>query len=213
MTKYQQLIEKMDLNDAEFKSDIEIILDEIISSPANADIEVLSIYLDWILNLSKLLNQQSTMINVERDFYFSEDFINVFNNGICESEHLDEAYHILSTVLSTVEDVDQPVLLKFAFFEAFFKYKAKKDQKEYSKLASEITAMLRYKNHIYGDAALNPTPFFTSTDPLTLISIQLNNKVMRILSSQNKEEELEDAALDIIGYFVLFIIYYEKNNV
>lgn len=66
---------------------------------------------------------------------------------------------------------------------------------------NNIRDILLEKNRKYGDAVLNPDQVFSSTDPIELINVRLDDKLSRIRNRQSDENE--DAELDLIGYLIL----------
>jgi hypothetical protein len=69
--------------------------------------------------------------------------------------------------------------------------------------------MLVEKNLKYGDSALNPVRIFSTADPLEQIKVRIDDKLSRIKSAQNDEDE--DVLLDLLGYLVLYKIARERR--
>ncbi|MCK5617053.1 hypothetical protein KAR91_85110 [Candidatus Pacearchaeota archaeon] len=65
----------------------------------------------------------------------------------------------------------------------------------------DIKDMLLAKNRKYGDSAVNPCRIFSKASPLEQINVRLDDKLSRIMSGQDDEDE--DVELDIIGYLIL----------
>ena len=63
-----------------------------------------------------------------------------------------------------------------------------------------IQDILLEKNRKYGDSAINPCRIFSKADPLEQINVRLDDKLSRLESGQ--EDEDEDVELDIIGYLI-----------
>jgi hypothetical protein len=215
MQNYKELIADLDLDDSKFKSSIEKIQDLIINNQFSMDIETLQTFLDFVLNSLKLINSDMNQSTIDISLYENDTFIHIFSDpSIVHEMSILRAYQMLYAMISNIgiDYNDQKTALMLGFFEGIYKYKALLDNTSLQEQKENITAMLRYKNHVYGNAALNPVPFFTSVDPLTLIEIQLNNKVMRILSKSNRKLELEDAIVDLIGYLILYVKYLEEKS-
>lgn len=70
--------------------------------------------------------------------------------------------------------------------------------------------MLIEKNRKYGDSALHPTRIFSKLSPVEQINIRIDDKLSRVLSGQNDEDE--DIDLDLIGYLFLRIIAKRRNS-
>jgi hypothetical protein len=64
-----------------------------------------------------------------------------------------------------------------------------------------IAELLLEKNRKYGASALNPVRIFSSADPVEQINVRIDDKLSRIASNQDDDEE--DAELDLIGYLIL----------
>lgn len=65
----------------------------------------------------------------------------------------------------------------------------------------KMAAFLVEKNTMYGNAILHSPNIFSNTTPLQKIADRLDDKVSRVISG--KENDPEDAKLDIIGYLLL----------
>ena len=68
-------------------------------------------------------------------------------------------------------------------------------------VCAEIQELLLDKNRKYGDSAIHPVRIFSKADPLDQIDTRIDDKLSRILSGQ--EDDDEDVELDLIGYLVL----------
>ena len=66
---------------------------------------------------------------------------------------------------------------------------------------NKIEKLLVEKNRKYGDAALTPLNVFSSLNSTSSILIRLDDKLSRLLSDQNDDDE--DIILDILGYLFL----------
>lgn len=69
-------------------------------------------------------------------------------------------------------------------------------------VCDEIRDLLLEKNRKYGDSALNPVRIFSKADPLEQIRVRLDDKLSRLASAQNNDDE--DVMLDLLGYLVLY---------
>lgn len=63
-----------------------------------------------------------------------------------------------------------------------------------------IKELLLDKNRKYGNSALEPLRIFSSSDPMEMIRIRIDDKLSRIKNTKNDDE---DAELDLIGYLIL----------
>jgi hypothetical protein len=79
-------------------------------------------------------------------------------------------------------------------------------------VCDEIKELLLAKNRKYGDSALNPVRVFSKASPLEQIKVRLDDKISRLQSAQNDEDE--DVITDLIGYLILLkiVISREKEN-
>ena len=82
-------------------------------------------------------------------------------------------------------------------------------QKLIAEECDNIKEILLEKNRKYGDSAINPCRIFSKADPLEQINVRLDDKLSRIMSGQDDEDE--DPELDIIGYLILKRIAKLKN--
>lgn len=64
-----------------------------------------------------------------------------------------------------------------------------------------IEQVLILKNRKYGNSALEPKRIFSRADPIEQIKVRLDDKLSRLMSGQQDEDE--DVELDLIGYLVL----------
>lgn len=76
-----------------------------------------------------------------------------------------------------------------------------KTQEQIVAVCDEIKELLLAKNRKYGDSAINPVRIFSKADPLEQINVRLDDKLSRLASRQNDEDE--DVELDLIGYLIL----------
>lgn len=74
-------------------------------------------------------------------------------------------------------------------------------EKEVTEILDDLREMLFAKNRKYGDAALNPQRTFATASAVELINVRLDDKLSRIKSRQNDEDE--DPYRDMLGYLVL----------
>ncbi|MBO4640855.1 MAG: hypothetical protein J5710_13980 [Treponema sp.] len=65
--------------------------------------------------------------------------------------------------------------------------------------------LLLYKNKKYGDSAINPKKIFYKGDSTNSILIRLDDKLSRILNSEEEKPRINDCC-DIIGYLTLLLI-------
>lgn len=75
-------------------------------------------------------------------------------------------------------------------------------QRLITEVCDEIRELLLEKNRRYGDSALNPVRIFSKANPLEQIRVRLDDKLSRLASAS--EDEDEDVFLDLIGYLVLY---------
>jgi hypothetical protein len=76
---------------------------------------------------------------------------------------------------------------------------------------AEIKRILLEKNRKYGNAALEPKKIFSQVEARERMNIRLDEKVSRLLSMQ--EDEDEDILLDITGIYLLRRILDRQDNV
>lgn len=74
-------------------------------------------------------------------------------------------------------------------------------QKMIAEECDGIKEMLLEKNRKYGNSALNPIRVFSKADPYEQINVRLDDKLSRIRSAQDDEDE--DVDKDLIGYLIL----------
>jgi len=74
-------------------------------------------------------------------------------------------------------------------------------QRLIAQVCEGVKNILLEKNRKYGDSAVNPKRIFSKADPIEQINVRLDDKMSRIMSGQQDEDE--DVELDIIGYLVL----------
>ena len=71
--------------------------------------------------------------------------------------------------------------------------------------------LLLYKNHKYGDSAINPKKIFYKGDSTNSILIRLDDKLGRVMSNTEEKPRVNDVA-DIIGYCTLLLISMEVTS-
>jgi hypothetical protein len=74
----------------------------------------------------------------------------------------------------------------------------------------EVSEMLLNKNRKYGDSAINPLRVFSRSDSVEQIDVRIDDKLSRIASRQNDEDE--DVIMDLIGYLILRRIAMRKEK-
>ena len=74
----------------------------------------------------------------------------------------------------------------------------------------EIKTLLLSKNRKYGDSALNPVRVFSKASPMEQLKVRLDDKLSRMQSAQNDEDE--DVITDLIGYLVLYKIAFSREK-
>jgi hypothetical protein len=77
-------------------------------------------------------------------------------------------------------------------------------------LLNEIELMLIEKNRKYGNSALEPKRIFSRASNIEQIKVRIDDKLSRISSAQNDEDE--DVINDLIGYLVLLKIAKRNQN-
>jgi len=75
---------------------------------------------------------------------------------------------------------------------------------------NEIEIMLIEKNRKYGNSALEPKRIFSRASNIEQIKVRIDDKLSRISSAQNDEDE--DVINDLIGYLVLLKIAERNQN-
>lgn len=80
-------------------------------------------------------------------------------------------------------------------------------QKAISDTVEKIKIMLLEKNRKYGNSALEPVRIFSRAEPTEQLKVRLDDKLSRVQSGQQDEDE--DVILDLIGYLVLYLIAME----
>lgn len=73
-----------------------------------------------------------------------------------------------------------------------------------------IESLLVEKNRKYGDAALNPSRIFSKADPVEQIKVRIDDKLSRLASGQQDEDE--DVETDLIGYLLLLKIARKRKQ-
>jgi hypothetical protein len=75
---------------------------------------------------------------------------------------------------------------------------------------NEIEIMLIEKNRKYGNSALEPKRIFSRASNIEQIKVRIDDKLSRISSAQNDEDE--DVINDLIGYLVILKIAERNQN-
>jgi hypothetical protein len=75
---------------------------------------------------------------------------------------------------------------------------------------NEIEIMLIEKNRKYGNSALEPKRIFSRASNIEQIKVRIDDKLSRISSAQNDEDE--DVINDLIGYLVILKIAKRNQN-
>ena len=78
-------------------------------------------------------------------------------------------------------------------------------QKRISEICDAMKDLLLYKNHMYGDSALNPKKGWYKGDSQNSILVRLMDKQARIDNNPNPLPRTNDVA-DIIGYCILLLV-------
>lgn len=78
-------------------------------------------------------------------------------------------------------------------------------QQKIVEITEGMKDLLLYKNHKYGDSALNPKGIFYKGDSTNSILIRLDDKLGRVISNPEEKPRINDVA-DIIGYCTLLLI-------
>lgn len=71
-------------------------------------------------------------------------------------------------------------------------------------LSQEIVEMLSRKNRKYGNSALKPVRIFSKSENTEQIKVRIDDKLSRISSAQDDEDE--DVLFDLIGYLMLLLV-------
>lgn len=79
-----------------------------------------------------------------------------------------------------------------------------------------VKEMLIVKNAAYGNSALEPSNICSTSDPVDMIKIRIDDKLARLRNRRNITDS-EDTIKDIVGYIFLFHIlrssgYADENN-
>lgn len=77
-------------------------------------------------------------------------------------------------------------------------------QKKIIQKIEEIKELLLEKNRKYGDSALNPIRICSKANAKEQILVRIDDKLNRIINSQNDEDE--DVFKDLAGYLILYLI-------
>lgn len=70
-----------------------------------------------------------------------------------------------------------------------------------AEVCDEIKNLLLSKNRKYGNSAIEPERVFSRADPIEQINVRLDDKLSRIKSRQDDDDE--DPEFDLIGYLIL----------
>lgn len=84
-------------------------------------------------------------------------------------------------------------------------------QEEIVKVCDSVRDLLLDKNRKYGDSALDPVRIFSKADPAEQIRVRLDDKLSRLKSGQNDEDE--DVIDDLLGYLILYKIALSRQKV
>lgn len=77
-------------------------------------------------------------------------------------------------------------------------------------VVNEVRDTLIAKNKAYGNSALEPVRVFSTADPVEQIRVRIDDKLSRLKSSLNDDNE--DTVLDLMGYLVLLRIATRKQD-
>ena len=69
---------------------------------------------------------------------------------------------------------------------------------------AELKVLLITKNEKYGNSALDPIRIFSTADPIEQIKVRIDDKLSRIKTNSDNEDE--DVIQDLLGYLVLLRI-------
>lgn len=75
-------------------------------------------------------------------------------------------------------------------------------QSDIATVCNQVRDLLLEKNRKYGDSALQPVRIFSKANPMEQIKVRLDDKLSRLRSAQDDEDE--DVITDLIGYLILF---------
>ena len=115
------------------------------------------------------------------------------------------------------DDVSIPICFDEKELSFYFELVVNEDKKsnttdEFSlkveKILSNIRNMLIEKNRKYGNSALEPVRIFSKMPKDEQLKVRIDDKLSRISSRQNDEDE--DVVADLIGYLVLLEIAKEN---
>jgi hypothetical protein len=76
------------------------------------------------------------------------------------------------------------------------------------RVLSAVDTMLRSKNEMYGNSALDPCRVFSAASPTEQLLVRIDDKLSRIRTGNPGNRE--DTVLDLIGYLVLLKIMEEE---
>lgn len=100
-------------------------------------------------------------------------------------------------------DEIRPIESRCINFSLWQPIEANTTKNKITKICDNIKDLLHYKNHKYGDSALNPINTFSKLNGEEAIKIRLDDKISRI---QNSTELRKNDVVDIIGYLILLCI-------
>lgn len=75
---------------------------------------------------------------------------------------------------------------------------------------NSIRDMVLQKNDLYGNAALDPTPVFSTSSAVERLRARIDEKISRYRN--NKEGDKESPLVDLVGSLVLLIIAEEMED-
>lgn len=77
---------------------------------------------------------------------------------------------------------------------------------DFIKRNNEMIDFLIEKNRKYGNSALNPIRFTSSSSKVEQLFVRIDDKLNRLVNRQNDDDE--DILLDLSGYFILLLVCY-----
>lgn len=107
---------------------------------------------------------------------------------------------VIDFVKKCVKPVEPVECIKIGELE-----KATDTQLKISEILDAMKDLLLYKNKKYGDSAINPKKIFYKGDSTNSILIRLDDKLSRILNSEEEKPRINDCC-DLIGYLTLLLI-------
>lgn len=85
-------------------------------------------------------------------------------------------------------------------------------QEKIIKICNAIRDILLYKNHKYGNSALEPLHIFDKNKTGNSIFTRLDDKLSRIKNCKDEDYKINDL-VDIIGYLVLLLTQYDITDI